>query len=263
MSARIHSTLARQLAKANSELIEKDKLKDEFLKLASHELRTPIQPILGYSSLGVRGLVEDELAWKIVHKEAQRLMKLANNIVDITTIQSGVIKYNMEKANIMEMIQSAVDSIKASAKEKNLSLELIVDEKCQEIEIDADHSRLRRVFEELLENAVKFTATGSIRVECKIDSERKELLTRVIDTGTSIPRDILPRIFDIFASKSASDPTVQGAGLGLFICKAIVMAHGGTITAQNNSNGVGALFEVRFPINYLQEYDPRANAAVS
>jgi len=261
VSVRMHSTLSRQLAKANSELIEKEKLKDEFLKIASHELRTPIQPIIGYSSLGARGLIKDNEAWKVVHREAQRLMKLANNIVDISMIQSGVLIYNFEKTNIAELVRSAVESFKQIAQEKRLSLELNVDEKLEKIEIDADASYLKRVFDELLENAVKFTEKGVIRVECS--GEAEALLIRFTDTGTAISADLLPRIFDLFSSKSANDPTIQGAGLGLFICKAIVTAHGGAILAKNNAEGPGVVFEVRLPLYSMQEYAPETRAAIS
>lgn len=257
---RTHSTLSKQLEKANSELIDKDKLKDEFLKIASHELRTPIQPILGYSSLGARGLIKDNEAWKVVHKEAQRLMKLANNILDISMAQSGVLAYSMEKTNIAEVVRSTVESFMPIAQEKKLSLELNVDEKFEKIEIDADVTRLKRVFGELLENAFKFTEKGGIRVDCMTEPEI--LLIRFSDTGTAIPDEILPKIFDMFSSKSVNDPTTQGAGLGLFICKAIITAHGGTIVARNYPDGPGAVFEVALPLYLLQEYAPRTKAAL-
>lgn len=261
VSFRTHSTLAKQLVKANAELVKKEKLKDDFLKIASHELRTPIQPIIGYASLGARGLIKDNEAWKVVHREAQRLMKLSNNIVDITMVQSGILTYNMEKTRIIELVQSAIESLRPSAQEKGLSLELNFDEKFDKIEIDADPPRLKRVFGELLENAVKFTEKGVIRVECNAEIEK--LVIRLSDTGTDIPADLLPRIFDMFSSKSVNDPTTQGAGLGLFICKAIITAHGGTIVARNNIDGPGAVFEVTLPLYSLQEFAPRTKAALS
>jgi len=249
ISFRINSTLAKELAKANAILIEKERMKDDFLKLASHELRTPIQPILGYSSLGMRGLVNDDRAWHVVHKEAQRLMKLANNIVDITMIQSGMMSYEMTDIKIMDIVQSSVDGIRTAAEERHLTLDLSVDAKCQEIAVHVDASRLKRVFDEILENAIKFTSKGGIRVECKPSQESQEFLVRFSDTGTAIAPEMLPRIFDIFASKSVNDPTTQGAGLGLFICQAIVRAHQGTIVVQNISDGTGVVFEVRLPIS--------------
>lgn len=260
-SFRTHSTLARELVKANNELIEKEKLKDEFLKIASHELRTPIQPIIGYASLGERGLIKDNKAWKAVHKEAQRLMKLSNNILDITMVQSGILTYSMEKARIIELVQSVVESYRPSVQEKGLSLELNFDEKFNKIEIEADPTRLKRIFGELFDNAIKFTEKGGIRVECKAEAER--LVIKISDTGTAIPEDFLPRIFDMFSSQSVNDPTTQGAGLGLFICKAIVTAHGGTIVARNNIEGPGVVFEVALPLYSRQEFAPKTKAALS
>jgi signal transduction histidine kinase len=259
--SRVNSAVAKKLADANKMLIEKEKLKDEFLKLASHELRTPIQPIIGYSSLGARGLIKNDEPWKIVYKEAQRLMKLANNIVDITMAQSGVLRYNMERIQIAEIVRSSIDSFQRFAQERNLSLELEVDETFERTEIDGDAKRLRGVFGELLENAFKFTSKGSIRVSCATGTN--ELRIKIADTGTAIPADILPKIFDMFSSKSVNDPTTQGAGLGLFICKTIVSAHGGKISATNNSDSPGATFEVMLPRYQLKEIAPNMRSALS
>jgi signal transduction histidine kinase len=263
VTLRTNSTLSRQLARVNTELIEKDRLKDEFLKIASHELRTPIQPIIGYSSLGMRGMIKDQTAWSIVYKEAQRLMKLANNIVDITMIQSGIMTFKMEKSRIIEVVQGSVDSVRVSAGEKNLSLELNVDEQSQNIELLLDRSKLRRAFDEILENAIKFTQKGGITIDCRVQSETGELVIRITDTGTSIPNDLLSRVFDIFSSKSVNDPEVQGAGLGLFICRAFVKAHKGNIVARNNSDGTGATFEVRFPVQSVQPHETSGAVAVN
>ena len=261
VSFRTHSTLSKQLGKANAELIEKDKLKDEFLKIASHELRTPIEPIIGYAALGERGLLKGVEAWKVVHKEARRLMRLANNIVDISMVQSGVIRYNMEPTHIAEVVQKSVESFKPMAQEKKLSIELEVDNQFESIEINVDVARLKGVFGELLDNAIKFTDKGGIRVECI--TEKDKLLVRFSDTGSSIPAELLPKIFDRFSSKSVDDPTIQGAGLGLFISKAIVNAHGGTIVARNNTEVQGAVFEVMLPLPALQQKTVKNTAALT
>lgn len=258
---RKNSGITKQLTRANVELTQKDKLKDEFIKIASHELRTPIQPILGYSSLGVRGLVKDNSAWKVVYSEAQRLMRLSNNIIDISMVQSGVLAYNMQKTNIFDVIQSAIRSFKAAANEKGLSLDLMTDEKFKNVDIDGDGLRLKQVFDELLDNAIKFTQTGGVRVECQTMTD--SLTIRVVDSGTAIPTEILPRLFELFSSKSVSDATAQGAGLGLFINKAIINAHGGTIVANNNTDGPGCTFELTFPMQPLREFSPSTQVALS
>ena len=167
----------------------------------------------------------------------------------------------MENTRIIELVQSAIESFRPRAQEKGLSLEMNFDEKFDKIEIDADPPKLKRVFGELLENAIKFTDKGVIRVECKAEIEK--LVIRFSDTGTAIPADFLPRIFNMFSSKSVNDPTTQGARLGLFMCKAIITAHGGTIVARNNIEGPGALFEVTLPLYSLQEIAPKTRAALS
>lgn len=262
ISFRTHSSLAQQLAIANAELIRKDKLKDEFLRIASHELRTPIQPILGYSSLAIRGEVKMDFAWSIVYREAKRLMKLANNILDISMVQSGFIGYRMEETRVADLLRNAIDLIMSNAKAKNLSVEFNPDSRSEDLVIRADPKKLKRVFEELLENAVKFTDSGSIHVECRVLPDT-QLMVRMKDTGTAIPPDLLPNLFNIFATKSANDPKVQGAGLGLFLCKAFVEAHKGTIVAENNSDGRGACFEVRIPIALTPREEQEAKAAAT
>jgi signal transduction histidine kinase len=186
-------------------LVEKEKMKDDFIKLASHELKTPIQPILGYSSLGMRGMVKDHTAWTIVHKEAQRLMKLANNIVDITMIQSGLMKYEMTKIRVTGIVQSSVDEIREIAQERRLAVELFIDDACNQVEILADGPRLKHVFDEILENALKVTTSGAISVGSKVVNESEELAIGFRDSGTPIEPEMLPHIFDIFSSKSSID----------------------------------------------------------
>ena len=134
-----------------------------------------------------------------------------------------------------------------------------VDEQFERIEINVDAARLKGVFGELLDNAIKFTEKGGIRVECIVESD--SLIVRFSDTGSSIPAELFPKIFDRFSSKSVDDPTIQGAGLGLYICKAIITAHGGTIIARNNT-GAGAVFEVKLPLPTLPK-SVKATAAVT
>ena len=257
---RKHSGIAKQLYHANVELVEKDKLKDEFLKIASHELRTPIQPIIGYSSLGVRGLLRDNEGWQVVHSEAQKLMRLANNIIDISLVQSGAMSYNMEESHIADLIRKAVDSYRQMAKEKRLSLELVIDEKFDRLDLMVDAARITRVFEELLDNALKFTDRGRIQVECTVPPDK--LLVQFSDSGTSIPDDLLQRIFETFSSVSVNDAKIQGAGLGLFLCKAIISAHGGTIEARNKPDGAGVVFKITLSLQLLRQ-EVRSPAAAT
>lgn len=257
---RVRSALVMALATANTELKEKDKMKAEFLKIASHELKTPIQPIIGFSSLGAQGLIKDNQAWKIVNNEARRLMKLSNNIFDICMAQSGELMYDMKKTSIVELVHSAVETFRPIAAEKNLSLNFKVDESCKTVDLDADASRLRRVFTEMLDNAIKFTDKGGIMVECKIKGE--SLSITFSDTGTPIPAEILPRLFEMFASQSVSDATTQGSGLGLFISKLIVKAHGGTLVARNNAPEPETVFEITLPLYSRKELSPKTTDAL-
>src|SRR6185503_5906662 len=124
--------------------------------------------------------------------------------------QSGMLSFKMQKTQILDLIQTTIESYKSAAKQKNLHLELRFDERFKKVEIDADAPRLSRVFEELIDNAIKFTNSGGIRIECQFREDL--ILVKVVDTGSAIPEEILPRLFDIFSSKSYDDASVQGAG---------------------------------------------------
>jgi signal transduction histidine kinase len=229
---------------------QKDQLKNEFIAIASHELRTPIQPILGFALLAKRGKIGQEQAWDGVLKEARRLQQLANDILDVSRIESNTVTYKMESLKINDLVQSILDSAKTDLK-KEILFEL--DSENPDQEIEADRSRLTQVITNLVNNASKFTNQGSVRVSTRLLKSDDQLEIRVTDTGTGIPEEILPRLFTKFVSKDhGSASTNQGTGLGLFICKAIVTAHKGKISARNIDNG-GAEFMITLPLTQSQQ----------
>jgi len=238
----------RQLEKANARLRELDRMKSEFVSVASHELRTPIQPILGVAALAARGAISSEKAWEIVIREAKRLQHLANDMLDVTRLEGGDIQLQKERFCINNVIRDIVDEGKLSSRENvQIKLELAADD---DLNLDADKSRLTQVINNLLGNAIKFTKTGSITIVTKAIYDRRYMEMFVSDTGGGIPEDLLPRLFSKFATKSVDAGTEHGTGLGLYICKEIIGAHGGSITGFNNETG-GATFRILLPVSRL------------
>lgn len=237
----------KDVEKANQEMKMREQLKNEFIAIASHELRTPIQPLLGYALLAKKGKVTQEAAWDGILKEARRLQQLANDILDVSRIESGSLMYRMEKVEINTLLETVVSSAKANIP-KDVAIEFEVDRVAKNLEVDLDRSRMTQVLSNLIGNAVKFTEHGVITVACQTDIGENKVEIRISDTGPGISEKVMPNLFGKFVTKSSGENTTQGGtGLGLFISKAIVMAHKGEIYAHNNPAG-GATFTVVLPI---------------
>jgi signal transduction histidine kinase len=260
----IFETLWRQ-TEIYEQLEQSDRIKSEFIDIAAHELRTPIQPIIGFAEL----LKEEELkddkkrqATTAIIRNAKRLQRLAETILDVTRIESNTLDIDKERLNLNDLILNALDDIAINTKEEELKGSgggynnrrkiLYKFTKEEEIIIEADRIRLSQVISNLLDNAIKFTkeeeGTISVVVEKKKDSNNNKevVIVSIKDTGSGIDSDILPRLFEKFVSKSS-----KGTGLGLFISKSIIEDHGGKIWAENNSDGKGATFAFSLPTYQL------------
>lgn len=231
--------------KDKEELKRKERLKNEFVAIASHELRTPIQPILGFALLAKRGSISQEAAWEGVLSEARRLQQLANDILDVSRIESDNLKYEFSRVKINELLRHAVDSLTG---ELNKDISVYVDHEALESDllIDADRSRITQVITNLVGNAIKFTSKGSIKIQSKAFVDKNRLEIRISDTGGGISEDILPRLFEKFVTKDHGEGNKKGSGLGLYISKAIVTAHNGELSAFNSEGG--ATFLICLPI---------------
>jgi signal transduction histidine kinase len=231
--------LYEELREANERLQIHDKMQREFINIASHEMKTPTQAILGTSGL-LQYYPErkDELIG-IIQRNAKRLQTLIANILDVTRIESQTLKLNKERFNIRDVISSLIEDHKDRTKNSNIELINKNNNNNNPIFVEADKDRIIQVLSNLLSNAIKFTDQGKISINLfeKNDDNneengggRKEVIVSVNDTGSGINSEIFPRLFSKFASKS-----YQGTGLGLFICKSIIEAHGGRIWAENNN----------------------------
>lgn len=220
-----------------------DRMQREFLGIASHELRSPIQPILGYADLAIKGDVRCELAIEKIFANALRLQSLANDILDVARIEAGHLRYVTRRVSFNRVVEDAVSSIRDNlGKDIDLEVQLID----PDVEIELDHDRIAQVLANILGNAAKFAKKGKIRIESYQASDNNQVEIRISDTAGGIPEEIIPRLFEKFATKDVGGGAKQGTGLGLYISKAIVNAHNGKISAYNNSEG-GATFVISLP----------------
>ena len=219
-----------------------DKMQKEFINVAAHELRTPIQPILSLTESLKSDVttIEGRELLDIVIRNAARLQQLAEDILDVTRIESKTLHLNFEQIDLNDMLLEIVREFRGQLDNRKREINLIL-ESHEYIKIEVDKSRISQVVSNLITNALRFTKHGNIIL--KSLRENKEVIISVQDTGQGISPEFLPRLFTKFATKS---PT--GTGLGLFISKSIVEAHGGVIRGENNNNGPGATFSLTLPI---------------
>lgn len=237
-----------------AELYEKleahDRMQKEFINIAAHELRTPAQAILGYSELleGASGEHASEML-KSLTRNAYRLQSLITDILDVARIESGSLIIEKEKLNLTDLITIAIGDAKNQVKVSGKKIEIFyfhkemqeAQQEKKDLIVEADKDRILQVLSNLLSNALKFTKEGSIAITT--EKVEKEVIVKVKDSGSGIDREIFPKLFEKFASKSE-----RGTGLGLFISKNIIEAHGGKTTAENNPGGVGATFAFSLPV---------------
>jgi signal transduction histidine kinase len=231
---------------AVDELRKKESLKDEFIAIASHELRTPIQPILGLALLATRGKISHEEAWKDVLKEARRLQQLANDILDVSRIETGSLTYRMEEANLAEILDSVINSISSGELASEINFHVNIDKEMRETNGRLDRSRVTQLFTNIIGNSVRFTCKGDVTIDAKVNHKKNRFEIAISDTGGGIPDSIFPNLFNKFITRSVGILERHGSGLGLFISKAIVKAHQGAIYAGNNDKG--ATFVIYLPI---------------
>jgi signal transduction histidine kinase len=231
-------------------LKQSDKMKDEFVNIAAHELRTPIQPILGLSEI-MRPKVnsEDQVYVDVIVRNAKRLQRLTEEILDVTKIESQSLRIEMEEFNLKDVIVNCINDIILDKHLTNNDKDKPkIHYEPNDLLLKADKNRISQVVSNLISNALKFTSGGTISVQTSVygndKSNNNEVIVSIKDNGQGIDPEILPRLFSKFATKSYS-----GTGLGLFICKSIVEAHGGSIWAENNSDGKGATFSFTLPLS--------------
>jgi signal transduction histidine kinase len=278
-----------RLALANEQLKIQEKMQKEFINVAAHELRTPIQPILGLSEI-LRSRVTKGTGWQgqdlldIIIRNAKRLQRLAEDILDVTRIESQSLKLKKERFNLNQSVSQIVEEYRnqiqkagsdLGSETNKMDISLVVVPNNDDIFVEADKGRLVQVISNLLSNAIKFTRqeekegdkepwreklVKTILIMIEKDDQKKEAIVSIRDGGVGIDPEVFPRLFSKFASKS-----FEGTGLGLFISKSIIEAHGGKIWAENNASendgSRGATF--RFSLALYEAHEPDIQATVN
>jgi signal transduction histidine kinase len=221
-----------------------DRMQKEFIDIAAHELRSPMQPIIGMSEIllnRMEGTQDRELVG-VITRNAERLRQLSENLLDVTRIESWSLHIHKERFDLNEVIEKAVEDAKSLAAARHGGKRLMISFMPKgRVDVNADRARIAQVVYNLLDNAVKFTKEGTILPSARIMDGF--VVVSVRDSGTGIDPEISPVLFSKFASNSE-----RGTGLGLFIAKSVVQSHGGKIWGRNNEDGMGATFEFSLPV---------------
>jgi signal transduction histidine kinase len=275
----------RLLGATNEQLRERDRMQNEFINIAAHEMRTPIQPILGLSDIILQRILsiakqlqrgEEEVVYEqlrdsssvpirsnsidrpslshsigkiipmveIISRNAKRLEKLTNNLLDVTRIENNkYVELSKEIFAIDFVIRDCITDASQHIGNKNLKFSYRPANDSQQVVIKADKTRIAQVLMNLFDNSINFSQDGIISVTTTIDRNANSITVSVKDAGSGISPDVISRLFSKFATASE-----KGTGLGLYISKKIIEAHGGKIWAENNKDGEGATFAFSLPM---------------
>jgi len=249
-AARADAEQAQRLLSAQNErLVEADRLKDEFVALISHDLRTPLTSIMGYIELSLDDELDAPLDperrsyLEVVSRSSGRLLRLVDDLLFVARLQSGRLDLTRSRLDLMEIARQSAEEVRARAEAK--AIEVVVDAD-EPVPIEGDRGRLFQLLDNLVSNAVKFTPDGG-RVELRVSRDGEAIL-EVCDTGVGFTEEEAARVFERFyRTEAAVERQIPGTGLGLFIAHAITAAHGGQISAHPREGG-GALFRIRLPL---------------
>ena len=244
--ADLHESLReanRNLLYSYQKLEEHDAMEKEFINIAAHELRTPSQSIIGYSEM-LKNLPERNKQYEAaILRNAERLFSLVTNMLNIARIESQTMKLNKTVFDLNVKIQNVIKDISQQTQLSNIDKVKIEFIPIKKVDIIADKEKIFEVFANLVNNAIKFTKQGTITINLKREDKTNQAIVTVKDSGPGIDPEIIPHLFSKFKTKSE-----KGLGLGLYISKNIVEAHGGMIEAYNNPNSKGATFIVTLPL---------------
>ncbi|MGI6104547.1 MAG: sensor histidine kinase [Patescibacteria group bacterium] len=263
--------MADRLASANDQLRKLDNAKTEFISVASHQLRTPITAIKGFTSLILEGAYGEigggvRKAVEKVYVSTERLVNLIEDLLNVSRIESGRLSFNFEKSSVEKLLKELRDNFVLVAKNKKLNLTLKLPKKPLP-EITMDYQKVRELTSNFIDNALKYTEKGGVTVSAELRNEgvvvddkgfvipgRKSPFGKVIriivsDTGIGIPKEEIPYLFRKFSrGKDISRLHVGGTGLGLYVGKAIADAHHGQTWVESDGAGKGSRFMIEIPV---------------
>ncbi len=247
---KVTEKLAKYLEKSNDELHRLDKQKSEFMSITSHQLRTPLTATKGYVSLileGDYGEVPEKISQALtkVYSSNERLIELVEDLLNISRIESGRMKYNFQEIAINKIIDSLYDTFILRANEKNLDFTINTGEK--DVIVYADPLKIKEVISNLIDNAIKYTEKGFVSVN--LETKSNTVYIYVKDSGIGFSEEVAKKLFSKFSrGEKATNLHMEGTGLGLFVGKKIAEAHDGEIEAMSDGNDKGSTFILKLPI---------------
>jgi signal transduction histidine kinase len=236
----------RRLAEQNQQLLETDRLKDEFVALISHDLRTPLTSIMGYLELlGDGRLTDDQRSYlEIVDRNADRLLRLVNDLLFVARLEAGQLELRPSELDLAAIVRQSVSEAEPRAAAKGIALSCTADGVAA---VQADKGRIFQLLDNLVSNAIKFTPEGG-DVEVSVARVNGTVQLEVADTGIGIDANELHQLFErFFRASTAAQRQIPGTGLGLYIARAIVEAHGGSIAVESEP-GHGTSFRIDLPV---------------
>lgn len=245
--------LAQSLAIANEKLKDLDKLKSEFVSIASHQLRAPLTAIRGYTSMlldGSYGKMPPQTTEPLerISESAKNMAYSVEDYLNISRIESGNMKYSYSDFNLRNEVENICDDLRPQAMRKGVVLLFRTDLKCQGV-INADIGKTIQIIQNLLNNSIKYTPKGSIRVLVRDDVVRKKIFIDIEDTGIGMDEEMKNRLFSKFErAKNANSVNTGGTGLGLYVAYEMTKAMKGNITAYSEGDGKGSRFTIEFPL---------------
>lgn len=245
--------LTEQLAKANDRLKILDKMKSEFVSIASHQLRSPLTSIRGYASMlaeGSYGKLPEKAQQAIVNiADSSKFMAMSiEDYLNVSRIEAGNMKYEMSDFNLKDITEKIVDEMRPTAMKKGLVM-IFRSDCSSSATINADIGKTRQVIMNLLDNSMKYTPKGTITVVAHDDVKKKKMYVTIQDTGVGMSKETQEEVFDKFVrAKNANQINVTGTGLGLFVAKKMVTEMKGKVWAESEGEGKGSTFHIEFPL---------------
>lgn len=242
--------LATDLQKANDRLTELDRQKSEFVSFATHQLRAPLTAMKGYASLILEGdmgtiTTETKEAISRIFDSTKTLTNIVDDYLNITRIELGSMKYAFETISFKALIEDVIGELKPNIEKSKLDFSFAVDMPEANYRITADRDKLKQVIANLIDNSMKYTPSGWVKVNLSMDKQRHLFVLTVKDSGIGVSAETIPLLFQKFGrAHNANKVNIKGTGLGLFVAKEIITAHHGTIRVESPGEGKGSTFVV-------------------
>lgn len=253
-----------QLASANQELSDAyaklqqvDKMKEDFITIAAQELVSPLEPILESVDRAERGIMADKDAWGSIISGTRRLVQVANSILDVEKIESGNFACDMKPVSVKRLIDEVLAAGGISNRDSDIKVNVDMDPG-GDIMITGDKKRLSQALAGITNNSLRFTKRGTITIQVRAEHETGRIAINITDNGQSFSDDALSILFEKYATITRENE--RGTGLGLYITKTIIEAHGGTISANNAGANKGVIFNISMPMQVQRVQSPLTEA---